>query len=91
MSNSQIKSILLAVCDLRVEYVSPSFKITTFKQNYKKKSKISEEIHGVVAGLLNQDKAISLCQFLAEKPNTNVQTRSILITLPRTTSVFSQN
>jgi len=49
------------------------------------------KIHEVVAGLLNQDKTISVCQFLAEKPNTDVQTRSILITLPRTTSVFFQN
>ena len=31
MSNSQIKSIVLVVCDVRVEYVPPSFKINHFQ------------------------------------------------------------
>jgi len=84
------KNILLLVCDVRVEYMSPSFKIHHFQAKLQERVQNKRRDSWNVAGLLNQDKAFSVCQFLTEKPNTNVQTRSILVFLPRTTSVFSQ-
>jgi hypothetical protein len=71
MSNSQIKTILLVVCDVRVEYVPPIFKINHFQAKLQERVQNKRRDSWNVFHLLNQDKAISVCQFLAEKPNTS--------------------
>jgi len=59
MSNSQIKTTLLVVCDVRVEYLQPNFKINHFQAKLQERVQNKRRDPWNAVGLLHQDKAIS--------------------------------